>query len=152
MNAAKKRVDGGKASHAAERIRDLLFALAGTGAPARAELLELPHQLFTGVAGALALTRDARVQKQQRPVRAALLVVHEFVGGRREDGRPATSSRTIERNAAAWERFIRTVFGDGAMRDACGIYGPFELPGNRHIPAGIPLYLGKVTQQVDRIS
>jgi hypothetical protein len=148
LNTAAKRVAKGEASQAAERVRDLIEAVAGVDASSKPELLDLPYQLFTGVAGALSLTLDPRVLERQRPVRAALLIIHELVGGKRDDGRPATSARRIERNAAALEKFIRTVFGAGVKPDECGIYGPFNVRGNRHIPAEVPLYLGKITQQV----
>ena len=147
-NAAKKRLDKGETSYAGDRVRDLLDAVAGKGVIERIGLLELPYQLVTAVAGALALALDSRVLEQERPVRAALLVNHGLVGGKPESGKVATGFRKIERNAAVLEKFIETVFGTGAKPDDCGIYGPFTVPGNKHLPAGVPLYLGKITQQV----
>jgi hypothetical protein len=72
-----------------------------------------------------------------------VLVVHEFVT-------PETDSAKQRRNAADLDAFLarlgaapRTTAGDGAW-----LAGPFTVPGNDHLPSGIPLYVGKFTTRV----
>jgi hypothetical protein len=141
--AAKRRKQAGMASNGDLRAEDLLKALLPAEARADEKVLQLPYQLFTGLAGLLAWARALKSG-------LALFVVHEFTGGLRADGGAATLASNIERNGRALNRFLSTLRGSPVDLKPGSIEGPFSVAGNTFIPGQTSLFVGKVRRDLSR--
>lgn len=96
---------------------------------------ELRYQLLTAAAGAL---RSA----QEMHAVAAVLVIHEFRPPNVDIDRYADNGRDLV-------QFLHRLGGIIPAHDAW--WGPFNVPGNDHIPSDIPLYVGKLISPCDRV-
>lgn len=118
-------------SHLRERVDRLAAALFGSD---RSAVLGCRYQLLYGAAAAL----SAGAGRAQ----AAVFVVHEFTG-------PATDEAKSRENHADLEHFVAMLSAGTITAVRPGqLYGPFHVPGNAHVPATIPLFIGKVTRHL----
>jgi hypothetical protein len=136
LAAVERRRAKGERTNGEARITDLLDALLPAVARRSDQVGRLPYQLFTAVAGVLAWAKRLEAD-------AALLIVHEFVEGRRTDGRAATSEGKIARNGKALDSFLTLIGGSNVTLTPGIILGPFHVAGNAFIPRDTPLYVGK---------
>jgi len=116
-----------------ERLGRLARALFGLrdSQPIRA----LHYQLIHGTAAALAFA-------QQRKASLAVFAVHEFVTNLTED-------RKHDANAHALDQFVGFLTKGEIISVPGGrLLGPFRVPGNKHIPGEMPLYIGKAQRNV----
>lgn len=93
------------------------------------DLRQLPYQLLHAPAAAVAAAAEQHAG-------AAVILVHEF----RSSG---LSEVRQTRNQQHWRQLLQLFGMPEASRPEVA-HGPFSIPGNTHIPAGIPLYLAKV--------
>jgi hypothetical protein len=134
LRAAKRRIDAGERSNAAARAE----ALVRRFAPHARDPHRLPYQLLTASAATL------RFAEQQNAV-AALLLIHEFINGKRHSGAAATSPAKIKANAAALNRFISELSGGTTTAlVAPAIVGPFAIDG--YTPS---FYIGKLQTDLE---
>jgi len=98
-------------------------------------ILGLHYQLIHGSAAALAFA-------QQRRANVAVFAVHEFVTNLTKDRKHAA-------NAQALDSFLGFLT-KGEITSVPGgrLLGPFRVPGNKHIPGEMPLYIGKAKRNV----
>lgn len=123
----------GRVSDLAERIRRLSRALFGL--PDSHSILGLHYQLIHGTAAALSFA-------QQRRADCAVFAVHEFVTNLTEDSKHKA-------NAQALDKFVEFLtIGDIRSVPEGRLLGPFKVPGNKHIPGEMPLYVGKAMRNV----
>lgn len=141
LAAAKKRRADGKASNAPARIRQLAKALFPASIVGRKEYEDLPNQLLTGTAGALALAK-------RWGAHTAVFVIHEFVGGQRRDGTEATRPANVKRNGEALNRFLTALSGTPTSITHDQIVGPYRVPGNAYLPSDVVLYVGKTRRNL----
>ncbi len=129
LKAARKRTERGLQSNAETRVELLLQRLV----PQAAQPDALPYQLLTATAAALTLG-------ESHAAVAVLLLVHEFINGTRDTGKPATSKEMVDANEAALNLFVTSVSG-GQVQSivAPAIVGPFAVTS--WTP---PLYIGKL--------
>jgi len=130
LRAARRRASNlpERASNLPERMKTLAKALFGVQdfKPIR----DIRYQLVHATAAALAVAR-------QRRAIIAVVVVHEFVTD-------ATRDRKHEANTRALDRFVGLLTKGEVVSVGSGrLFGPFSVPGNKHVPGDIPLYLGK---------
>lgn len=128
--AANKRAANGFRSNGRARATALVTRLLpdSTAAPD-----QLPYQLLTATAGLLSFAA-------RHEAVAALLLIHEFVNGRRRSGLLATSSGKVEANAKRLNSYVTAVSGGSVTAIEPGaIVGPFAL---RFAPT--PLFVGKL--------
>ena len=117
----------GKSTNASARLAGLMDAIAGVTLAQVPAFGDLRYQLFSGIAGTLAATKDDQV---------AAFVVHEF----------ATSLTTVKRrqaNKQALAEFVGDVTGAAVPTDDWWLVGPFHVPGERW--SRIPLWIGHLT-------
>jgi hypothetical protein len=136
LAAVKRRKARGKTTNGDARVEGLIKAILQAEASRSKLLGKLPYQLFTAVAGVLTWAKWLRAD-------VALVVIHEFVGGRRTDGRTATIDANVTRNGKALDSFVTHVGGAPVMLTPGCILGPFHVPGNAFVSGQIPLYVGK---------
>ena len=125
-------------TRAPERLDRLTRALFGTTLAEDPTLGSLRYQLLSALAGTL-------VEARRFNAAAAVLLVHEF-------STPETDPRKQRQNASDLESFVarlgaapRTTSDQGAW-----LAGPFAVPGNTHLPADIPVYVGKLSTRIER--
>jgi len=129
MTVGEKHNCPKKDSNIPKRVEHLCRALFGATPAERPELKGLRYQLLNATAATL-------IAAQERGIGKAVFVIHEFV---------TTDDRKMQANHNALVDFVRELsrstirsFGVGA------IVGPLSIPGGPHVPAHIPLYLGKI--------
>jgi hypothetical protein len=133
MEVAQQRIALGKPTNAHTRIE----ALVGRFTPGLLDQ-SLRYQLFTACAATLALA-------EKHHAVAALLVIHEFVNGTRDDGKGATTMKKIHANAAALNAFVRALSRGSVVEvSAPSIAGPFP------IAATTPFYIGKLQTDLSK--
>jgi hypothetical protein len=122
-------------TNAIVRLHGLVRGLMGPREPGAPRIGELRYQLLTATAGALLAARQTNAV-------VAVLVIHEF--------RPTNvgSSRYAD-NARDLTQFVHRLGGTPPADDRIW-WGPFMVPGNDHIPRGLPLFIGKVVSPCDR--
>jgi hypothetical protein len=114
-------------TNARVRLAGLMDDIAGvTLAQARA-FGDLRYQLFSGVAGTLAATKDDEI---------AAFVIHEFATS-------LTTARRRRANKQALADFVGDVTGIVVPTDDWWVVGPFNVPGERW--SRIPLWIGHLT-------
>ena len=116
-----------------QRIQQLARALlpANVDEMALPALGELRYQLLTAAGGALAFAKEANAA-------IAVLVIHEFVGA-------ATRDNKVAANGADLDRFIQRISKGSIQNLPIGrLIGPIVVPGNAHLSAKTPLYIGKI--------
>jgi hypothetical protein len=126
--AAHRRRDRGLPTNAPARIETLVrrFARDFEGR------LGLPYQMLTATAATLKLG-------ERHQAIAALLVVHEFVNGRRTDGRLAADDRKVRANGVTLDAFVRALSG-GAIDHG----SQPQIVGPIIIDAPTLFYIGKM--------
>jgi hypothetical protein len=131
--AGRRRIGRNQPTNALDRLQGLTYAIAGWEAGAAPRRLELPFQLFTAVAGAVAAAVDQEADQ-------AVLCIHELTPKR-------TDEQKREQNERKLRDFIHVVFGEVVIGDdPSWIVGPLKLRGgSERIPAGIPLYIAKLS-------
>jgi hypothetical protein len=77
-----------------------------------------------------------------------VFVIHEFVNGKRGDGRAATLPANVKRNGVALDRFLTALSGKQASLEAEKLVGPFCVPGNEYLPGDVTLYIGKTQRDL----
>lgn len=118
-------------SHVPERVDRLAAALFGEQ---RTAVLKIRYQLLYGAAAAL----SAAAGRAQ----AAVFVVYEFRGS-------ATNDRKLRQNQADLEQFVGLLTSGSVTAVKEGILiGPITVPGNAHVPGGIPLFIGKAVRRL----
>ena len=127
-------------SRAPERLDRLTRAFFGTTPAEDPSLDTLRYQLLSALAGTLA---DAR----EFGAATAVLVVHEFVTPLTDPGKQATNAADLDAFLSRWGDVPRA-----ATRDGAWLAGPFTVPGNRHLPGDVPVYVGKLRTHVARRS
>jgi hypothetical protein len=128
-----KALQRSKDSRLPERIRRLARGLFGTDDASW--MGELQYQLINATGATLAYAGEVEAD-------AAVFVVHEFVTDMTEDRKHAE-------NATALDKFANRLTAQAVETVAPGqMHGPFHVPGNEHIPGGIPLYFGKCTRNI----
>lgn len=122
----------GTRSKVPERINLLLGSIFGR--PIDEELGQLRYQLLHGLGGAL-------IEAKNQGAAQAVFVVHEFISDEVEQDK-------VDRNAADFERFVRTFPGwEETIIHAGTLIGPIQIPGpgGEFVPADIPFLIGKAT-------
>jgi hypothetical protein len=143
LAAADRRSKRGLTSNGKARVESLLMALFGESISANDVYLELPYQLLTATAGTLAFAKESAAD-------TALLVVHEFVGGRRSNGKQATKSTNLERNAKTLDKFVTQLLRTDTVVVPGRMVGPVAVPGNEFIPANVEFFIGKARRTLYR--
>jgi hypothetical protein len=116
-----------------ERIDMLCQSIFGH--PVDEEIGQLRYQLLHGVGGTL-------IEARNRKAGQALFVVHEFISDE-------VALDKVERNAADFERFVRTFPGLKPTSAEPGILlGSLKIPGGRFVPGDVPLFVGKAAVDV----
>ncbi len=125
-------------TRAPERLNRLTQAFFGRTLDEEPTLGALRYQLLAALAGTLA---DAKRLKAT----TAVLVVHEFIT-------PETDSTKQRRNARDLDAFVARLGAASRSSSSHGdwLAGPFAVPGNTHLPADIPIYVGKLRTTVER--
>jgi hypothetical protein len=119
-----------KPSRRPERVEKLCLALFGCQPDDLPGFGELRYQLLHGVAAAIAYAVEVKASR-------ALFVVHEFVN----------QYTKTEQNERDFNKFLNLLAPD-AVSLGQRLYGPVYVPGNKHIPGDIPLYLGKILTEI----
>ncbi len=133
LRAAEIRVGNGttgKSSNLPKRVAELCTAVLGCE-PRVAH--EIRYQLLYGLAGALI---EAKAQAANR----AVFLVHEFVTDRTKDEIHARNRRDLERFAAHFGLQFRPADSMWA--------GPIQVPGGKHVPGDIPIWLAKIVTRL----
>ena len=101
----------------------------------------LRYQLLTATAATLRFA-------EQHQAATALLLIHEFINGKRNSGVAATTKTKIDANAKALNTFVREVSaGDVTTLVAPTIVGPFGIEGRS--PS---FYIGKLQTDLGKRS
>ncbi len=133
LESAIQKIASDTPTNAVLRVQQLAAAILGRGPWERLRLGDVRYQLLTGIAGAIALAREA-----QSPI--AVFVVHEFVTEQTHDEKHLVNMRDLN---AMVERLTK-----GEMNAlACGrLIGPIAYPGSPLFEAGRrpKLYLAKI--------
>jgi hypothetical protein len=118
-------------SHVPERVKRLAAALCGASSDT---FNACRYQLLYGVAAALSAA--------QARGGVAVFAVHEFLSD-------ATDDIKVRQNQADLEAFLR-LLSRGAIDTlpSARLVGPFTIPGNKHVPTGIPLFIGKAIRHL----
>lgn len=115
------------------RARDLARALLPPLSDKQASLGTLRYQLFTGVAGTLALAEREKAAR-------AVFIVHEIVTNQ-------TSRQKLNANHKDYSAFVRRLTG---MKDLEvmpeTLYGPIRVPGAPLFQSPAALYIGKTAR------
>jgi hypothetical protein len=118
----------GTSSKVPERIDLLLRSMFGHGLDER--LGHLRYQLLHGAAATL-------IEARNRSARRAAFIVHEFLSAQ-------THPDKVKRNNEDWAYFLSLLGHQGGELPISGsLLGPFTVPGGNHVPADIPLFVGK---------
>lgn len=120
----------GTSSKVPERVDLLLGSIFGR--PIDEELGRLRYQLLHGLGGAL-------IEAKGQGAAQAVFVVHEFISDK-------INQDKVDRNAADFERFVRTFPGWEETTIRAGtLIGPIQVPGGKFVPRDIPVLIGKAT-------
>lgn len=118
------------------RARKLIEVITGREAdPEKAPWASVRYQLLTALAG-------TALQAQKDRSAFAVLVVHEFVGS-------ATVDEKVLVNARDLAAFVSLLGLDAARMQSGELVGPLKLPESALLPAGMPIYVGKVQVHVE---
>jgi hypothetical protein len=135
FDAALERLLANPRSGAVARLVELAQSLLSSRVPGTSAVSELRYQLFTAVAGTLALAAAIEADR-------AVVVVHEFHTSQ-------TSLRRLADNAADLDRFVARLSQGSVRAIAPGILaGPFTIPGEPLFPRAAALYIGKAVRQI----
>ena len=113
-----------------ERIQGLVEAILPKWRPGRTEIGQLRYQLLTATAGAWAFAKEVGASR-------AVLVVHEFVGPRTNQGRLGVNRSDLDRFANRVTEGRVQGLGDH------GLIGPLPVPRSEFWPGVDEWYLGK---------
>lgn len=118
-------------SNVPRRIAVLSQAMFGQTGP---QFSSLRYQLLHGSAGSLIFAKE-------QTATAAIFVVLEFCG-------PSCNKENLERNRRDLESFLEAFQASSLPLLNGRLCGPYRIPGGEFVPAGIPLFVGKATQNV----
>jgi hypothetical protein len=132
--AARRRYGETRAPERLDRLTRAFFGATPADDPA---LAGLRYQLLAALAGTM-------VEVPRFRAAAAVLIVHEFVT-------PETDPVQRRRNASDLDAFVARLGHAPAVVAASGSWlaGPFAVPGNRHLPGDVPVYVGKLVTRVE---
>jgi len=132
---ARRRSAG---TRAPERLDRLTRAFFGATLDDDPTLGTLRYQLLAALAGTL-------VECAHVGAAAGVVAVHEFVTPETDAVKQARNARDLDAFVARFGPAPRAAGPDGGW-----VAGPFAVPGNRHLPPDVPLYLTKVISRVER--
>ena len=124
-------------TRAPERLDRLTRAFFGATLAGDRSLAGLRYQLLAALAGTL-------VEAPRFGAAAAVLVVQEFIT-------PETDALKRHRNARDLDAFVARLGREPRVAAPSGSWlaGPFTVPGNRHLPGDVPVYVGKLVTRVE---
>lgn len=135
LASALERLLANERSKGLIRIQQLAQALFGARLQGDPAIKNMRYQLLTACAGAIC-------EAERRGYQRALLLIHEFVTAKTDDGRH-------EANAAALGTFVKRLSHGVTMELRSGsIYGPFAVPGKPLFAGTTKLFIGKVTRDL----
>lgn len=133
--AAARRIAREIPTGSLERIGRLAGALFRGRRGGEPQIGDLRYQLLTAIAGTLAFANE-------RQVRRAIFVTHEF---RTHE----TSDKLLADNQRDMERFLeRLTHGEQRSLDTGTLAGPFTLPGSDFISSETEFFIGKVRREL----
>lgn len=131
MHIGEKLKSAATNSNIPKRVQHLCRSMFGTTPMETPELKNLRYQLLNATAATL-------IAAQSHHAAQALFLIHEF----------ATNKTTAEKRQENHDDLVAflSVLSRGATRslDTGVVVGPFHVPGGKHIPSGIPLFLAKI--------
>lgn len=122
-------------SNGVARIEQLAAALLGPRVGREPQLGDLRYQLLTATAGALCAAERIGAKR-------AVVLVHEFITA-------ATSDDMHFSNAADLTLFVRRISHNAVLAvDPGHLYGPFVVPGEPLLSAGVQLFVAKAMRNL----
>ena len=127
------RAKEGSTSKVPRRIEMLCEAIFGRLPDG--EIFDLRYQLLHGLAAAL-------IEAKEQKVSQAVFLVHEFHS-------KGLDQQKLEQNHRDLQRFIQVLLKNPDFTLSSGsLVGPVSVAGGEFVPAGLPLFIGKVTVQL----
>lgn len=131
MTIGEKLRSAAKGSNIPNRVEHLCKAMFGSTPTEKPALKELRYQLLHAMAATLIAARSHDAAK-------ALFIVYEF----------ATDKTLAEKRRANHNDLVAflDILSNGTIRslDNGSIVGPIVVPGGKHVPSSIPLFVAKI--------